>query len=533
MKSLNKLSERNDNVKRIDRSEKVRVHFHQAKWDEPIIYELSTPGERGILVGAPDEEIAGQTKGVDALPEGMKRNTKLNLPELSQSRVLRHYARLAQQTLGADVNIEIGQGTCTVKYSPKVNEQLSALIREYHPLQDADTVQGMLEIFHETDKYMSEISGMDHFTFQPGGGSQGILTMASVMRAYFKDKGEDRDEIITTIYSHPSDAAAPAVAGFKIVYLQPDEKTGVPDLEQLKAAAGPKTAGYIVANPEDTGVYNSHVKEFVDYIHSIGGLCGYDQANANGLLGITRARDAGFDMCFFNLHKTFSTPHGCGGPACGATGVQKDLVQYLPAPIVDYDGEKYFLNYDICSNPCAGGKVREWYGWAPVVLKAYCWIRSMGPDGLYQVAKTAVLNNNYMFKKLMELPEVTAYYEDGNNQRIEQARYSLETMEKETGISTLDIQRRMMDFGMHYWTSHHPFYLPEPMTLEPTETPSKKDIDEYIETLKYVFKEAHENPDIIKTAPHRSVTHQVDESGMDDPARWATTWKMYLKKYSD
>ena len=243
MKSPNKLSERNDNVKRIDRSEKVRVHFHQAKWDEPIIYELSTPGERGILVGAPDEEIAGQTKGVDALPEGMKRNTKLNLPELSQSRVLRHYARLAQQTLGADVNIEIGQGTCTVKYSPKVNEQLSALIREYHPLQDADTVQGMLEIFHETDKYMSEISGMDHFTFQPGGGSQGILTMASVMRAYFKDKGEDRDEIITTIYSHPSDAAAPAVAGFKIVYLQPDEKTGVPDLEQLKAAAGPKTAG--------------------------------------------------------------------------------------------------------------------------------------------------------------------------------------------------------------------------------------------------------------------------------------------------
>lgn len=144
------------------------------------------------------------------------------------------------------------------------------------------------------------------------------------MRAYFKDKGEDRDEIITTIYSHPSDAAAPAVAGFKIVYLQPDEKTGVPDLEQLKAAAGPKTAGYIVANPEDTGVYNSHVKEFVDYIHSIGGLCGYDQANANGLLGVTRARDAGFDMCFFNLHKTFSTPHGCGGPACGATGVQKD-----------------------------------------------------------------------------------------------------------------------------------------------------------------------------------------------------------------
>ena len=205
-------------------------------------------------------------------------------------------------------------------------------------------------------------------------------------------------------------------------------------------------------------------------------------------------------------------------------------MKYLPAPLVGFDGQKYFFDYETPSNACAVGKVREWYGVAQVVLKAYCWIRSLGPNGLYQVAKTAVLNNNYLFKKLMELPEVSAYYEDGHYQRIEQARYSLENLEKETGIGTLDIQRRMMDFGMHYWTSHHPFYLPEPMTLEPTETPSKKDIDEYIETLKYVFKEAHEDPETIKTAPHRSVTHQVDESEMDDPAKWVLSWKTYLKK---
>lgn len=518
-------------MKRIDRSEKVRVNFHQAKWDEPVIYELTTPGERGILVPKAGEEVAGAVDGLSAIPAGMARNTPLNLPEMAQNRVLRHYARLAQQTLGADVNIEIGQGTCTVKYSPKVNDQLARLIQDYHPLQDQSTVQGMLQIFYETDRYMCEISGMDRFSFQPSGGSQGILTMASLIRAYFKAKGEDRDEIITTIYSHPSDAAAPAVAGFKIIYLQPDPVTGVPDLEQLKAAVTDRTAGYIVANPEDTGVYNSRVKEFVDYVHSKGGLCAYDQANANGLLGVTRARDAGFDMCFFNLHKTFSTPHGCGGPACGATGVTKELERFLPAPLVDFDGEKYFLNYDLCNDPAGVGKVREWYGVAPVVLKAYCWIRSLGPEGLYQVAKTAVLNNNYMFKKLMELPEVSAYYEDGQNQRVEQARYSLENLAKETGISTGDIQRRMMDFGMHYWTSHHPYYLPEPMTLEPTETPSKEDIDEYIETLKYVFREARENPEVIRTAPHRSVTHQVDESGMDDPARWALSWKTYLRKY--
>lgn len=521
-------------MKRIDRSEKVRVGFHQAKWDEPIIYELSTPGERGILVPKASAQVAQEVgDGFSSIPAGMARNTPVNLPEMAQNRVLRHYARLAQQTLGADVNIEIGQGTCTVKYSPKVNDQLARLIEDYHPLQDESTVQGLLQIFYETDRYMCEISGMDRFTFQPGGGSQGILTMASLIRAYFKDKGEDRDEIITTIYSHPSDAAAPAVAGFKIVYLQPDPITGLPDLEQLKAAVTERTAGYIVANPEDTGVYNSQVKEFVDYVHSKGGLCAYDQANANGLLGVTRARDAGFDMCFFNLHKTFSTPHGCGGPACGATGVRKDLERFLPGPLVDFDGQRYFLNRDVCADPSGVGKVRSWYGVAQVVLKAYCWIRSLGANGLYQVAKTAVLNNNYLFKKLMELPDVTAYYEDGNNQRVEQARYSLENLEKETGISTGDIQRRMMDFGMHYWTSHHPYYLPEPMTLEPTETPSKQDIDEYIETLKYVFREAHENPDIIRTAPHRSVTHQVDESGMDDPAKWALSWKTYLRKYTE
>ena len=520
-----------DTVKKIDRSEKVRVNFHQAKWDEPIIYELSTAGERGIMVGEPESDIAKEVAGTASIPAGMKRSTALNLPEMAQPRVLRHYARLAQQTLGADVNIEIGQGTCTVKYSPKINDRLAEEIKEYHPLQDASTTQGILQIYHETDKYLSAISGMDHFTFQPGGGSQGIFTMASVIRAYFKDRGEDRDEIITTLYSHPSDAAAPAVAGFKVIYLQPNPETGVPDLDQLKAACNEHTAAYIVANPEDTGVYNGHVREFVDYVHSIGGLCAYDQANANGLLGVTRARDAGFDVCFFNLHKTFGAPHGCGGPACGATGVQSELVKYLPAPLVGEKDGEYYLDYETPSSPVGVQKIREWYGVSEVVLKTWCWIRSHGPNGLYQVAKTAVVNNNYLFKKLMELPEVTCYYQDGNNQRVEQARYSLENLEKETGIGTLDIQRRMMDFGMHYWTSHHPFYLPEPMTLEPTETPSKKDIDEYIETLKHVFKEAHENPDIIRTAPHQSVTHQVDESSLDIPEEWALTWKVYCKKY--
>lgn len=356
------------------------------------------------------------------------------------------------------------------------------------------------------------------------------MVMAALARAYHEanGEGEQRDEVITTIYSHPSDAAAPAVMGYNIIYLQPDED-GYPDFEALKAVVGPRTAAFIVANPEDTGVYNSRVKEFTDLVHEHGGLCGYDQANANGLLGVTRAKEAGFDMCFFNLHKTFSTPHGCGGPAVGATGVVEKLIPYLPAPLIDFNGETYFLNYSFADPEYSIGKVRLFNGVAPVVLKAYAWIRSLGAEGLYEVAKVAVLNNNYLFQKLMALDCVDAPYTKGK-QRVEQVRYTLAKLYEDTGITTGDIQRRMMDFGMHYWTSHHPYYVPEPMTLEPTETPSKEDLDEYIETLKHVFNEAYTNPEIIKTAPHNSVCHQIDESHMDDPDKWAVSWRVYLRK---
>lgn len=522
-------------MKRIDRSTKVRTGFHQAKWDEPIVFELTNPGERGVLVPMATQTVVEAVgDGVGLLPKKLQRKQAPNLPEISQPRVLRHYARLAQETLGADVNIEIGQGTCTVKYSPKINDQLSRLpgIAEMHPLQPEKSAQGILQIFYELDCYMREISGMDRFSFQPGGGSQAILTMASLVYAYFKAKGEagQRDEIITTIYSHPSDAAAPHVKGYKIIYIHPD-KDGYPDLDAFREAVSERTAAFFVANPEDTGVYNKRILEFTTLMHKHGGLCGYDQANANGLLGITRAKEAGFDMCFFNLHKTFSTPHGCGGPAVGAIGALKFLEPYMPGPFVDCKDGQYYLNKESMLTPTGIGKVRSFYGVAPVVLKAYAWIRSMGPNGLYQVAKTAVLNNNYMFKKLMELDEVDAPYIAGK-QRIEQVRYTLQKLYEKTGISSSDVQRRMMDFGLHFWQSHHPYYVAEPMTLEPTETPSKEDIDEYIETLKYIFAEAKSNPEIIKSAPHRSVCHQLDESGMDDPAKWAITWRSYLKKYS-
>lgn len=508
---------------------KVR-NFHQAKWDEPVIYELSSKGEQGIIMPDVEHEIAAEVgDGISKIPENMIRKQAPNLPELSQMRVLKHYLRLSQETLGADLNVDIGQGTCTMKYSPKINEQFatSPKLTELHPSQDESTVQGILKIMYKMDLFLREISGMDKFTFQPGGGSQAILTMASIIQAYhdFNEESEKRDEIITTIFSHPSDAAAPAVKGYKIITIYPNED-GLPDLEALKEAVSERTAGLLITNPEDTGIFNPKIAEFTRIIHEAGGLCGYDQANANGILGITRSKEAGFDICFFNLHKTFSSPHGCGGPATGALGVTRQLVKFMPVPLVEFDGEKYHLNYNISDSI---GKVRSYYGVTAAVVKAYAWVMSLGSEGLKEVSRVAVLNNNYLLKKVLELRGASAPYAKGRH-RIEQVRYSWEELTEETGITTEDVTNRMIDFGFHMWSSHHPFIVPQPMTLEPTESYSKAEIDEYIAGLKKVVEEAYENPDIVKRAPHKSVVHKIDTSSLDDPSKWAITWRAYLKK---
>jgi glycine dehydrogenase subunit 2 len=504
--------------------------FHQARWDEPIIFELSRQGQRGILVPQVEDEIRNQVGDVlAALPAKMRRQRPPKLPELSQSQVVRHYLRLSQENLGTDLNIDVGQGTCTMKYSPKINEQLVRMpqMADLHPLQDEGTVQGILEIMYRFEGMLQGISGMDRFSLQPGAGSAAIYTNASIIRAYHEARGEadQRDEIITTIFSHPSNAACAKTAGFKIITLYPDED-GYPDLAALKAAVSKRTAGLMITNPEDTGIFNPRIKEFVQVVHQVGGLCSYDQANANGILGITRARDAGFDLCHFNLHKTFSSPHGCGGPAVGATGVTQELARFLPVPLVEFDGNRYDLNYDL---PDSIGKIGPFYGVAPVVLRAYAWVMSLGAEGLREVAEIAVLNNNYLLKKVLEIPGASAPYARGKR-RIEQVRYSWEELTRETGVHSEEIGLRAADFGVHYWTSHHPFIVPEPCTLEPTESYSKDELDEYAAILAHVANEARTNPEMVKTAPHNSTIHTIDHTPLDDPSQWAMTWRAYLRK---
>jgi glycine dehydrogenase subunit 2 len=514
----------------VDETTRVR-NFHQAKWDEPIIFELSTEGERGIIMPEVEEDIERTVgDGVSELPPGMARREAPALPEVSQMRVLKHFLRLSQHCLGADLNVDLGQGTCTMKYSPKINEVLarSPKVAEVHPLQDVDTAQGTLEIMYKLDTFLQEISGMSKFSFQPGGGSAAILAMASIIHAYHERRGaaDKRDEIITTIFSHPSDAAAAAVKGYKVITLYPNED-GLPDVEALRKAVSNRTAGLLITNPEDTGIFNPDIVEFVKIVHEAGGLCGYDQANANGIVGITRASEAGFDLCFFNLHKTFSSPHGCGGPATGALGVRDELISYLPIPIVECSGDRYFLNHDL-SNTI--GKVRAFYGVFPAVLRAYSWIRSLGAEGLKEAACVAVLNNNYVLEKIRKIKGASAPYAEGKR-RIEQVRYSWETLTKETGVTTEDVAYRMADFGFHLWSSHHPFIVPEPFTIEPTESYSKAEIDEYIAGLEKIAAEAYKEPEKVKNAPYNSVVHKIDNSTLDDPERWAITWRAYLKKH--
>ena len=505
--------------------------FHQARWDEEIIFELSIPGERGILVPKAEEAIRDEIgDGLSAIPENLRRKRPAALPEVNQMRVLRHFMRLSQETMGTDVTIDISQGTCTMKYSPKFQEHLASRdpgMTAIHPFQDEDTIQGILEMYYKFEQFLKEISGLDRFSFQPGGGAHGVFTNASIVRAYHAARGDQkRTEIITTMFSHPCDAASPCTAGYKVVTLMPDEN-GYPDLEAMKAALSEHTAGIFITNPEDTGIYNPRIEEYVNAAHAAGALCSYDQANANGMLGIARAKEAGFDLCHFNVHKTFSSPHGCMGPAMGAIGVREKLAGFLPVPRVKFDGKKYHLDYDA---PDSIGKVRSFFGNASIVLRAYSWIMQHGADGLREVAECSVLNNNYLEKKLREIPGVVVWYAEGKR-RLEQVRYSWEKLQADTGVDTDDVLRRMTDYGLqHYWTSHHPWVVPEPFTLEPCESYSKDDIDEYAAVLRQVAKEAYEDPQFVKNSPYNSVVHKVPAPSIDEPERIATTWRQYKKK---
>jgi len=517
---------------RLRRDGGVLRDYHAAKWNEPLIMEQSVPGERGIVVPAPEAEVeAAVGKAADYIPEGMARAAAPDLPELSQHQTLRHYLRLSQMVLGMDLGSDISEGTCTMKYSPKMHEELirNHKAADLHPLQDESTMQGLLEIVYDCGEYLKSISGMHAITLQPGGGSHAVYTNACVMRAYFAARGElpQRHEMITTIFSHPCDAATPMVAGFKVITVMPDEN-GYPDLEAFKAAVSEKTVGCMITNPEDTGIYNPQIDRYVAVLHDAGALAFTDQANANGILGYARARDAGFDACHFNLHKTFSSPHGCEGPATGAYLCTDELARFLPVPLVTKVGDRYHLEYD---RPDSIGRVRGFLGNWMGVIRAYAWIRSMGPEGLKEVAEISVLNNNYLDNLLMAVKGVSRPYAEGHR-RLDQVRYSLEQLKEDTGVGTEALRDRMIDFGIQsFWMSHHPWVVPEPFTPEPCETYSKDDLDEWAAVIKLASDEAYANAEFVNDSPHAQPIDKMKRlESLEEPDQWAFTWRAYKRK---
>ncbi|NWD04620.1 aminomethyl-transferring glycine dehydrogenase subunit GcvPB [Pseudomonas gingeri] len=509
-------------------SESVKLRRYQAAvWDEPVVMTLSRPGRRGVVF-----PTAAEPCDLSVIPAAMRRKTLPKLPEMSEPDVLRHYLHLSQQTLGM-MGISLF-GTCTMKYNARVNEAITARddVAQLHPRQPDSTLQGSLQVMHNLDLNLRALSGMDRFVFQAAGGADAAFLHVCVTRAYHAARGEleTRDEIITSIQSHPCNPATAATAGFKIITL-PLEENGYPSLEALKAAVSPRTAALMINNPDDMGIYNPDIAEWVRVVKEAGGLCFYDHANFNGVMSKVRARDLGFDACMFMLHKTFGAPKGGGGPAVGAYGCSEELIPYLPGPLLVEEPGGFRLE---AGSELGIGRVREFLGNLPQIIKAYAWVRAMGIEGIAEASDLSVLANNYMGKQLAGIRGVTCSHPHIKAWRLEMTRYSLETLERETGISAYDVQNRMVDYGVDaFWLAHEPWVIAQPFTPEAGEMWSKEDIDYWIAVLAQVCQEAYDNPDLVRTAPHNHPIGRLDSGPLEDPDRWATTWRAYQRKYPD
>lgn len=504
--------------------------YHAPVWDEPLVMEMGVAGRRGCHFPGSDSKLDAEVGCAgDLVPASLRRKQAPRLPEMSEPDVLRHYLHLSQETLGM-MGISLF-GTCTMKYNPRLTENLAArpFVADLHPQQDPATMQGVLRIIHDFDRMLRELSGMDQFVFQPAGGADAAYTQACLTRSYFASRGElgKRNQIVTSIQSHPCNPATAAAAGFEVVTLALGEQ-GYPPLEALKAAVSQRTAALFINNPDDMGIYNPHIKEWVDVVHAAGGLCFYDHANFNGVMSKIRARELGFDACMFMLHKTFGVAKGGGGPAVGAYGCSAQLAPFLPGPLVTFDGERYGLKETAHGSV---GRVREYLGNVQQVVKAYAWTRAMGAEGIAEASDMSVLMNNYMEKELLGIRGVTRSHEQIDGWRLEMTRFSLGRLYEDTGVSVADVQNRMVDFGIDaFWMAHEPWIVPQPFTPEAGEMWSKEDVDYWIAVLRHVCAEAYANPEIVKTAPHNQPIHKLGPESLDEPERWAMTWRACQRK---
>ncbi len=462
----------------------------------PLIYEICNE-DRDTISLPEDIEFFPQ----EELPKELLRKD-LPLPQLSEVEVVRHFTNLSLRNFGIDLGF-YPLGSCTMKYNPKINEELAYLpgFTKTHPYTSEDLSQGCLQIIYELERLLCNITGMDRFTFQPSAGAHGELTGLLIIKAYLKDKGEKRNIVLVPDSAHGTNPASAVMAGFKTIEIPSDER-GLVDPNILKKYINKDTAVLMLTNPNTLGLFEKNIEEISEIAHREGALLYYDGANLNGIMGYARPGDMGFDVIHINLHKTFSTPHGGGGPGAGPVGVKEYLTHYLPRPLVDFDGEKYFLNYDI---PKSIGRVRSFYGNFSVLLKAFIYIKLMGEEGLRKSTEIAVLNANYLKEKLKDIFDLP-YPSLCKHEFVLSGK-----KQKEKGVKVLDIAKRILDFGIHAPTMYFPLIVEEALMIEPTETETKYTLDNFVSVLEKINKEIKENADIVKTAPHNTPIKRLDE----------------------
>jgi len=456
-----------------------------------LIFEKSRPGRVGISL--PDCDIP--EKRIEELIPKDSLRSKLNLPEVSEVEVARHYTKLSTQNYGIDTGF-YPLGSCTMKYNPKVNEEIAKLsgFKSLHPLQDEELSQGALELMYHLEKILCEITGMAGFTLQPAAGAHGELTGLMMVKACFEHKKEKRTKIIVPDSSHGTNPASAFLCGYESITIKSNER-GTVDLEELKKVLNEDIACLMLTNPNTLGLFEEEILEITAIAHRKGALVYCDGANMNAFLGIARPGDMGFDIIHLNLHKTFSTPHGGGGPGSGPLGVKKSLIPFLPRPSIKEEEGIYSLDYD---RPLSIGKLKTFYGHFSVLVKAYAYLRALGPEGLREVAENAVLNANYLMKKLK------SYYHLPFDRTCMHEFVLSGKRQLEKGVHTNDIAKRLLDYGFHAPTIYFPLIVSEAIMIEPTETESKETLDEFASAMVKIAKEAEENPEIVKTAPHPS-----------------------------
>jgi glycine dehydrogenase subunit 2 len=464
-----------------------------------LIFEKSRAGRRAARLPQP-----ANLAPAPELPAGLRRADPPRLPELPENEIVRHFTELTTRNFGIDTGF-YPLGSCTMKYNPRVNERVAALpgFRDLHPHQDEDASQGALELMHDLQEMLAEITALDAVSLQPAAGSQGELTGLMLMRAFFADRGEAdwRRKVVVADTAHGTNPASVTMAGYELVKVETDPRGNI-DLDDLRTKVDEETAGLMLTNPSTLGLFDEHIEEIARMFHEVGGLLYYDGANLNAVCGISRPGDMGFDIVHINLHKTFSQPHGGGGPGGGPIAVRRQLEPYLPVPAVARDGKRFRLDYD---RPKSIGKVRAFTGPFGVFVRSYAFILAWGRE-LKTMSEDAVLNANYLLARLKG-----AYELPFDRLCMHEFVLSARGLKREHGITALDVAKRLMDYGFHPPTIYFPLIVPEALMIEPTETETKETLDAFADAMLAIAREAAEQPERLKEAPHGRPVQRLDE----------------------